>query len=177
MELFLEFLKVGFFTFGGGYGGLAVMQRELVETNGWISVDEFQRFVGIAQSSPGPIAISTSTLIGYHLRGIPGALLAVLGMVIPPYAVSLTIFLALTNYMGSWVVRAAFRGINAAVTALIFYVFVSFARSSLFKAGFDYLALIIFIAVALAMFFTKVSPIYLILASLLVSVAFAALNL
>ena len=105
LRVFLAFFKIGLFTFGGGYAMIAVIERELVEKKGWITHEEFLDIIGIAESSPGPLAVNSATFIGYKRCGFFGALFATLGVILP--------FLAL-EYVGY-----AFRGIQACVAFLI----------------------------------------------------------
>ncbi|WP_440060158.1 chromate transporter [Thermogladius sp. 4427co] len=168
LELFLEFMKIGFFMFGGGYGGIALLYKELVELHKWISDEEFIRILGIAESTPGPIAINSATYIGYKLGGIPGSILATLGVVIPPYLVILVIAMFLTEYMGTEAARVVFRGINAAVVALILYALVSVGRSVLLVKTPPYINFIplgIFIVAFALLYFARLHPIYVILVS------------
>ena len=83
MTIFLAFLKIGAFTFGGGYAMIALLENELIEKKKWIEHDEFLNMVAIAESTPGPIAINSATYIGYHLAGFSGATVATLGVGVP----------------------------------------------------------------------------------------------
>ncbi len=83
IALFLVFLKIGFFAFGGGYGALSLIQDEIVYVNRWMDLEMFVDLVSISQMTPGPIAINSATFIGYHLQGVGGAILATAGVVIP----------------------------------------------------------------------------------------------
>ncbi|MBQ9485996.1 MAG: chromate transporter, partial [Clostridia bacterium] len=75
-KIFLAFFKIGLFTFGGGYAMIAVIERELVEKKQWITHEEFMDIIGIAESSPGPIAINSATFIGYKVGKFFGSLFA-----------------------------------------------------------------------------------------------------
>jgi chromate transporter len=174
LDLFLEFLKIGLFMFGGGYGGIALMYKELVEINKWISEDEFVKMLGIAESTPGPIAINMATYVGYKLCGLPGSIVATLGVVIPPYLVILAIALFLTQYMGTEAARIVFRGINAAVVALILYALIAVGRSVLIREKppfVDLVALAIFIVAFALLYAARLHPIYVIAVSAGLSVA------
>ena len=84
LEVFLTFLKIGAFTFGGGYAMLPFMQQEVLANN-WMNEEELLNFIAVAESTPGPIAINLATYVGYKLRKIPGALIATIGMIIPSF--------------------------------------------------------------------------------------------
>ena len=86
-QLFLSFAKIGFFTFGGGYAMIAMIENNCVEQKQWITHDEMMNITVIAESTPGPIAINCATFVGYKKAGFAGALVATLGMVVPSFAV------------------------------------------------------------------------------------------
>ena len=86
-QLFLSMLKIGLFTFGGGYAMINLLDNEFVERKKWIDVDEFMNLVTIAESTPGPIAINCATFIGYKRAGILGSVAATVGMCIPSLAI------------------------------------------------------------------------------------------
>ena len=168
LDLFLEFMKIGFFMFGGGYGSIALMYKELVEIHKWVSDEEFVRIIGISESTPGPIAINSATYIGYKLGGLPGSILATLGVVIPPYLVILVIAMFLTSYMSSEMARVVFRGINAAVVALLLYALISVGRSVLTLKQPPFINVVsvaIFVVAFILLYLAKLHPIYVIAVS------------
>ena len=119
LELFLTFAKVGFFTFGGGYAMIPLIQREAAERKQWITEEDLLEIVAIAESTPGPIAINAATFVGYRRAGFFGALSATLGMVLPSFAVILLLSFLLEAFQSFRPVAYAFRGIRAGVLALI----------------------------------------------------------
>ena len=170
LELFLEFLKIGFIMFGGGYGGIGIYYRVLVEEKKWISEDEFLSIIGIAESTPGPIAINAATWVGYVLKGVPGSIVATLGVVIPCYVVILGIVMFLRPYMDHWVAKAIFRGINAAVLAIILYALIKLANSALIKSGvIDWVSIVIFAAFTVLLLTLKLHPALVIASAALIS--------
>ena len=118
-ELFLEFAKIGLFTFGGGYAMLSFIEDTCVEEKGWITHDEMMDITVIAQSTPGPIAINCATYVGYKERGVAGAVAATIGMVLPSFFVILLISAFLDNFLEIAWVAHAFMGIKIAVGILI----------------------------------------------------------
>ena len=84
-SLFITMFKIGLFTFGGGYAMIAILEREFVEKKKWLEHDEFMDIIAIAESTPGPIAINSSTYIGYKQSGVLGSLFATLGVVLPSF--------------------------------------------------------------------------------------------
>lgn len=119
VKLFFTMMKLGAFTFGGGYAMISLLQNEFVNRKQWIDADEFLDIVAIAESTPGPIAVNSSTYIGYRVAGVCGSLLGTLGMVIPPFTIIFLISLVFDKFMQWTVVQNAFRGIQACVVYLI----------------------------------------------------------
>ena len=118
-ELLLTFMKIGLFTFGGGYAMIPMIEGICVEEKKWITSDEMLNITVIAESTPGPIAINCATFVGYQQAGFAGALAATLGIVLPSFAVIYAISLCLDNFLEITVIANAFRGIKAAVGLLI----------------------------------------------------------
>ena len=119
LEIFLTMMKIGLFTFGGGYAMIALLDNEFVTKKKWLSKEEFLDMVAIAESTPGPIAINAATYIGYKTRGLLGALLATFGVIIPSFIIIYTISLFFDAFLSLTLVAKAFRGIQVAVVYLI----------------------------------------------------------
>ncbi|MFZ8790918.1 MAG: chromate transporter [Thermosphaera aggregans] len=174
LELFIEFLKIGAIMFGGGYGGVSLYYKELVELKGWISDQEFVEILGIAESTPGPIAINSATWVGYKLGGIPGSILATLGVITVPYLVIMSIVMSLYPYMEHPLVKTAFRGINAAVVALILYALINVGRAVLLEKNtgmISYVSLAIFIVAFIILYVLRQHPVVSIIVSAGLSLA------
>ena len=120
LELFLTFLKIGLFTFGGGYAMISIIENNCVEQKKWITHDEMMNITVIAESTPGPIAINCATFVGYKIAGLFGAVAATLGVVIPSFAIIFVISSFLDNFLEIPVVANAFMGIKVGVGILIF---------------------------------------------------------
>ncbi len=118
-DLFLTFVKVGVMTFGGGYAMLPIMQRELVEKKGWATEDQLADYYAVGQCTPGIIAVNTATFVGSSQAGLPGGILATLGVVFPSLVIIIVIAAFLRSFMHLEAVGHAFNGIRAGVTALI----------------------------------------------------------
>ena len=119
LKLFLIFAKIGSFTFGGGYAMLPMIQREIVDKNGYATEDEVLDYYAIGQLTPGVIAVNVATFIGMKRKGLPGAVFATLGVVFPSVVIITLIALILRNFMDILWVQYAFSGIRVAVIALI----------------------------------------------------------
>jgi chromate transporter len=117
--LFINMLKIGLFTFGGGYAMIHLLENEFVAKKKWMEEDEFMDLVAIAESTPGPIAINCSTYIGYQKGKILGAVLATLGMCIPSFTIIFFISLFFNQFLSIGWVASAFKGIQVCVVFLI----------------------------------------------------------
>ncbi len=117
--LFISTFSLSAFTFGGGYVIVPLMKKKFVETLGWIDEEEMLNMIALAQSSPGPIAVNTSFLIGYKMAGIPGALITVAGTVLPPLIIISIISLFYSAFRDNQVVNAVLKGMQAGVAAVI----------------------------------------------------------
>lgn len=118
-ELFLTFAKIGFFTFGGGYAMIPMIENSFVENKKWITHDEMMNVTVIAESTPGPIAINCATFVGYKKAGFLGAVIATLGIVVPSFAVIYLISICLDSFLEITFIANAFKGIKIAVGILI----------------------------------------------------------
>ena len=117
--LFLTMLKIGLFTFGGGYAMIALLENEFVEKKKWLEKDEFLDVTAIAESTPGPIAINAATYMGYKNAGIIGAIIATLGICIPSFVIIYAISLFFDAFLSLTLVEYAFKGIQICVVYLI----------------------------------------------------------
>ena len=119
LSLFLTMLKIGLFTFGGGYAMIAMLENEFVEKKKWLDKDEFLDVAAIAESTPGPIAINAATYIGYKNSGIIGSIIATLGICIPSFVIIYAISLFFDAFLSFTLVAYAFKGIQICVVYLI----------------------------------------------------------
>ena len=117
--LFLTMLKIGLFTFGGGYAMIALLENEFVEKKKWLEKDEFLDVTAIAESTPGPIAINAATYMGYKNAGIIGSIIATLGICIPSFVIIYAISLFFDAFLSLTLVEYAFKGIQICVIYLI----------------------------------------------------------
>lgn len=164
-ELFWTFFKIGIFTFGGGFAMISLIEREIIEKRGWLPKDEFTDLLTIAQSAPGPIALNTAVFIGFKTRGYKGALSSIFGVVIPSFVILLLIAIYFASVKDNPVIAAAFNGMRPVVIALILAPVISLARAM--SPPFIVLAIIL----SGVLWYFGFSPIYPLLASAAVGVA------
>ena len=125
--LFLSTFKLSAFTFGGGYVIIPLMRKQFVDRLGWLEEQEMLDLTAIAQSSPGPIAVNAAILLGYRVAGVPGAMVTMLGTVIPPLVVLSVISLFYDAFRSNLIVSRVMKGMQAGVAAVIFDVVLTMA--------------------------------------------------
>ena len=128
-KLFFSTFKLSACTFGGGFVIIPLMRKKFVEELGWIQEDEMMDLAAIAQSSPGAIAVNASILVGYHVAGIPGAMLAVLGTVLPPLIIISIISMFYQAFRDNAYVNMAMAGMLCGVAAVICDVVINMAKN------------------------------------------------
>ncbi len=117
--LFWDFLKIGAFTFGGGYAMIHLLERQFVARRKWLDREEFLDMVAVAESTPGPVAVNSATYIGYKVDGVIGALSATVAVCLPSFVIIYLISLFLDQFLTLTYVAYAFKGIQACVVYLI----------------------------------------------------------
>ncbi len=132
LNLFLSFLKIGAFTFGGGYAMISII-RETVLANGWMSEGELLNFIAVAESTPGPIAVNMATFIGSSQGGILGSLAATLGVVLPSFIIILIIAALIKNLLKYKGVNAFLHGVRPCIVAMILTTAITMGLSTLFS--------------------------------------------
>ena len=125
LTLFITFLKIGAFTFGGGYAMIPFIEKEIVEKHKWLSNEDILDIIAIAESTPGPIAINSATFVGYKICGFFGAFFCTFGVVLPSFVIISLISVVLAKFSSNIYVQYAFRGIRAGVLALVIKALVS----------------------------------------------------
>lgn len=128
-KLFLSTFELSACTFGGGFVIIPLMRKKFVEELGWIEEEEMLDLTAIAQASPGAIAVNASIMLGYHISGIPGAILAVLGTVLPPLIIISIISMFYQAFRNNVIVSMAMRGMLCGVAAVICDVVINMAKS------------------------------------------------
>lgn len=122
LQLFWATFTLSIFTFGGGFVIISLMRKKMVATLHWIDDEQMMDFVTIAQSSPGPIAVNGSLMVGYHLAKLPGALVAALGTILPPMIILSLVSLGYEAVKDNLWIDAAFHGMRPVVAAIVLQV-------------------------------------------------------
>ena len=167
-ELFWAFLQVGLFSFGGGYAAVPLIQSQIVERYHWLSGAEFVDILTISQMTPGPVAINSATFVGQRVAGIPGAMVATLGCILPSCVIVLTLARFYRQYQKQPMVQGALAGLRPAVVALIASAGCSVLSLAIWPAGavsfhradIDWLAFLVALSCLLILRRWKCNPIW-----------------
>lgn len=171
-DIFWSFFKVGTFTIGGGYAMIPLMQRELVERHGWIGEEEFLDQVALSQAMPGVFAVNIATMTGYRLRGVWGAVTAIVGNIMMPILFILALALFFSVFREEPLVERIFMGLRPAVVALIAAPVFTMAKSAKVTWSNAWIP----VASALLIWLLGVSPIIIVLAAALGGYLFSCLR-
>lgn len=166
IQLFISFFTIGFFSYGGGYAMIPLIEREIVINKLWLTAEEFIDIVAIAEVTPGPITINSATFVGYKVAGVGGSIMATLGVVAPSLLVIMLLAWLFVRYQGAPQLQAAFSAIRPAVVVLILLAALSVGRHTITEVRSAVLAL----TVLLLMLKTKINPILLLFASGIIAI-------
>lgn len=119
LELFLSFLQVGLFSIGGGYAAMPLIQSQAVDKYGWLTMNEFTDLITIAEMTPGPIAVNSATFVGIRIAGIPGALAATLGCILPSMVIVSVLAYIYYRFKKVSALQSVLQSLRPAVVALI----------------------------------------------------------
>lgn len=171
-ELICAFMRIGAFTFGGGYAMLPLIQKEIVDKKRWATEEEIMDYYAVSQCTPGIIMVNTATFIGYYLKGIPGAIVATLSVVTPSIVIISLIASILTTYSSLAIVQHALAGIRVAVCVLVLKAVIK-----LWKNGIkDAYGIIIFAIVLAAVSFTSISTVIIVILSAVAGLIYTTLK-
>ncbi|MCD8478841.1 MAG: chromate transporter [Candidatus Cloacimonetes bacterium] len=161
-KIFFSFLKIGAFTIGGAYAMIPLIKKEVCEKQAWITEEDFLDGLAAAQSCPGPIAVNISIYTGFHVKGYPGLLMAVLGTILPSTISILLIAMLFHRYADQVRCARLFSALRPAVVALIAVPLIDMAR----KSGLNQKNAWFPFTIALLVGALTVSPVYVILATI-----------
>lgn len=158
LELFWSFVQVGLFCVGGGYASMPLIQAQVIDIHGWLSMSEFIDIFTISQMTPGPIGINAATFVGMKVAGFLGAIVATLGFVTPSFILGIILAKLFFKYGNIGVIKGILNGLRPAVVALICSAGMSFIFLALFNiekmpinvADIDYLGLFVLIVAFIA---------------------------
>ncbi len=135
LQLFFSFLQIGLFSFGGGYAAMPLIQDQVVSLHHWLSMKEFTDLITISQMTPGPIAINSATFVGIKIAGIPGAVAATFGCILPSCIIVTVIARLYLKYRNMAVLQSVLSSLRPAVVALIASAGISILISAFWPDG------------------------------------------
>jgi len=171
-DIFFSFAKVGTFTFGGGYAMLPILQKEVIGRRAWLSNEDIVDYYAVAQCLPGVIAVNTAAFVGHKLKGKPGAIAAVFGVVLPSFVIITVIAAFIQNFLEYEIVQRALFGINVIVCALIAQAVINLWKSAIKNI----FGIAIYLTVLGLAIFTNIHIVALIAAALATGIAADALQ-
>ena len=119
LQLFLSFLQIGMFSFGGGYAAMPLIQGQVVTLHGWLTMSEFTDLITISQMTPGPIAVNSATFVGMKIAGIPGAVVATAGCILPSCSIVTILARLYLKYRNLDLLQGVLKSLRPAVVAMI----------------------------------------------------------
>ena len=172
-QLFWSFFQIGLFSIGGGYAAMPLIQQQVVDQHAWLTMNQFADIMTIAEMTPGPIAINSATFVGIRVAGLPGAIVATAGCVLPSCVIGLTLAFVYYHFSRLAAVQGVLQGLRPAVVAMIASAGLSLLLLALFGGrelsvgplGLDTVAAAIFVAGFLVLRRKSVNPIWIMMAS------------
>ena len=166
LKIVITFFKIGIISFGGGYAAIPHVIKQVVEVNGWMTLEEFSDVLAIDEITPGPIAINCATFVGTKMAGLPGAIAATFGNVLPCFIIVLILIKFYNKYHNLSYFEGALSGLRCMVVALITSVAIDMFKSAIWAqrditlANVDYVSLVLFIIGLFVLRKFKVDPVY-----------------
>ena len=179
LQLFLSFLQIGLFSFGGGYAAMPLVQGQVVTAHGWLSMSEFTDLITISQMTPGPIAVNSATFVGIKIAGIPGALIATLGCILPSCIIVTVIAKLYLKYREMDMLQGVLNSLRPAVVAMIASAGISIlitSSASIALAGTKWSLVVIFAICVVLLQKVKMNPIWVMVAAGVMKVAISFLG-
>ncbi|WP_284645820.1 chromate transporter [Paenibacillus silviterrae] len=171
-QIFWSFFKIGPVTFGGGYAMIPLIEREVVEKRKWIKNKDIADIFAISESIPGAIAINSASFVGFRIAGIPGALAAMTGVLLPTFLIVIALCILFLQVQHHPKIVAAFQGIRATTVALIVYAGIKIGKTAVL----DKTTLMIVMGTVITMLFGHMNPILIIVAGALLGIGLVVLK-
>ncbi len=167
LQLFLSFLQIGLFSFGGGYAAMPLIQGQVVTGHGWLTMSEFTDLITISQMTPGPIAVNSATFVGLKIAGVPGAVVATAGCILPSCIIVTILAKLYLKYRNMDLLQGVLKSLRPAVVAMIasagiLILVTAFWGSSavITFAGTKWSMVVIFVICLILLRKTKLNPIW-----------------
>lgn len=180
LQLFCSFLQIGLFSFGGGYASLPLIEDQVTNFHHWMTVPEFTDLITISQMTPGPIAVNSATFVGIRIAGIPGAVAATAGCVLPSCIIIFILADLYLRYRNGSLLNSALTALRPAVVAMIASAGLSVLLTAFFRneqeltlSSIQWEMVFIFILCFFLLRKTKVSPVAVMLLAGVIKVLFS----
>ena len=167
LQLFLSFLQIGLFSFGGGYAAMPLIQGQVVTLHGWLSMSEFTDLITISQMTPGPIAVNSATFVGMKIAGIPGAVVATAGCILPSCIIVTILARLYLKYRNLDLLQGVLKSLRPAVVAMIASAGILILKNafwgngeSILLTGTEWSMVVIFGICVLLLRKTKLNPVW-----------------
>ncbi|MDO4349924.1 MAG: chromate transporter [Eubacteriales bacterium] len=168
LELLWSFFQIGLFSIGGGYAAMPLIQRQVVDAHSWLTMTQFADIMTIAEMTPGPIAINSATFVGIQVAGIPGAIIATLGCVLPSCVIVMTLAFIYYRFRGLAMVKGILAGLRPAVVAMIASAGISLVILAFYGqrtlpadvSNINFISVLIFVTALFILRKWKTNPIY-----------------
>ena len=167
LQLFLSFLQIGMFSFGGGYAAMPLIQGQVVTLHGWLTMSEFTDLITISQMTPGPIAVNSATFVGMKIAGIPGAVVATAGCILPSCIIVTILARLYLKYRNLDLLQGVLKSLRPAVVAMIASAGILILKDAFWGSGEDvsltgteWSMVLIFVICVLLLRKTKLNPIW-----------------
>ena len=167
ISIFLAFARIGIMAFGGAYAAIPLVEREVVEINGWLTYEEFGNLLALDELTPGPILINSATFVGSRVAGVPGAIASTLGSIVPACIISMVLLLIYRKYRTLDLLQAIIYAVKCMTIGLITVTILRAVRNTVLDSGaalgFDPLMLVMTAASLFIIRKWKVNPLWLML--------------
>ena len=167
LQLFFSFLQIGMFSFGGGYAAMPLIQGQVVTLHGWLTISEFTDLIAISQMTPGPIAVNSATFVGMKIAGIPGAVVATAGCILPSCIIVTILARLYLKYRNLDLLQGVLRSLRPAVVAMIASAGILILKNafwgsgeSIALTGTEWSMVLIFVICVVLLRKTKLNPIW-----------------
>lgn len=145
LDIVFTFMQIGLLSFGGGYAAVSLVEKQVVDIKGWMTYSEFADIVTIDELTPGPVAVNAATFVGTKMAGLPGAIAATIGVILPSCIIALVLVRLYYKYKNMTVMNGALKGLKSMVVALITVTTINIMKNSLMiDYTLDYIAIILF---------------------------------
>ena len=176
LQLFLSFLQIGMFSFGGGYAAMPLIQGQVVTTHGWLTMSEFTDLITISQITPGPIAVNSATFVGLKIAGIPGAVVATVGCILPSCIIVTILARLYLKYRNLDLLQGVLKSLRPAVVAMIASAGILILKNAFWGSGTEWSMVVIFGICVLLLRKTKLNPIWVMVLAGVMKVGISAMT-